>query len=71
MTQEQRQANTTAIILEVIDSSDAGVGVPLISIEEVLQESISFKAFVRAINLLRDCKLIIIDSNHLAHRVRG
>jgi predicted transcriptional regulator len=65
----QRQAAIVHDLLEIIDNSDEGI--PLVKIEEVLMEAVSFAVFVKAINLLQHNGLIVIDNNHVAHRVKS
>ena len=55
-------------ILEVIDYSDDGI--PLLKIEEVLTQAVSFRALIMTVNALKNHGLIYVDANHVAHRVR-
>jgi hypothetical protein len=65
----KREATVTHDLLEIIDNSDDGI--PLVKIEEVLMQAVSFAMFVKAINVLQHNGLIRIDGNHVAYRVKS
>jgi predicted transcriptional regulator len=65
----QRQAAIVHDLLEIIDNSDEGI--PLVKMEEVLKQAVSFAVFIKAINILMHNGLIIVDNNYVAHRVKS
>lgn len=64
-----REREIAHAILEVIDFSDNGIS--MLKIEEVLGCGISFRQMVLAVNDLYDKKLISLDANHVARRVKS
>jgi hypothetical protein len=68
MTSERRTARLAHDMLEIIDNSDNGA--PLVKIEEIMMEAVSFALFVRVVNILIAQGLIQVDAQHVAHRVR-
>lgn len=69
MTEKQKVARLANDMLEIIDACDNGA--PLEKIEEIMQQAISFQAFVKIVNRLQSLHLITIDAQHVAHRVRS
>jgi hypothetical protein len=56
-------------MLEIIDNSANGA--PLVKIEEIMMEAVSFALFIRVINTLIANGLVQVDAHHVAHRVRS
>jgi hypothetical protein len=55
-------------VLEIVDFSDDGVSV--LQIEETLNQAVSFKQMIMAVDALVSARLIWVDANYVVHRVR-
>lgn len=63
----KREINYMATILDMVDCHD---NVTLLDVHQVLKQGINFGDYVLAVNRLINAKLIWVDPNHVAHRVR-